>query len=122
SIAGAMPFVIAVDVLLALVALGDLVTVPRRRWFECERTVARVASLAKPHAVRVTISSRATRELLVGVRDDIPDECQATPEHFQVRLAAQSRSTVSYELSARRRGAFRLEAVYLRVMSTLGLW
>ncbi len=58
----------------------------------------------------------------MGVRDDVPDECQAKPEHFQVRLPPQSRSTVGYELSAQRRGAFRLEPVYLRVGSRLGLW
>ncbi|MGD9721943.1 MAG: DUF58 domain-containing protein [Pirellulales bacterium] len=116
------PWLIAIDVLLAGVALVDLLSLPRRNWFECERTVGRIASLGKPHPVRLTISNRHTQAVLVGVRDDVPEECRATPEQFHVLLPPQSRASVNYHLAARRRGAFHLGAVYLRVTSRLGLW
>jgi uncharacterized protein (DUF58 family) len=116
------PWLVALDALVIGVAAADLFSVPRRQWFACEREMVRVASLRDPHPIRLTISNRLARPLVVGVRDDVPQECDAQPEQFQVRLPAQSRATVHYQLLARRRGAFRLEGVYLRVASRLGLW
>ena len=117
-----MPWLAAIDALLIGVALADLASVPRRRWFACERAMGRIASLGKPHEVQLTISNRLRRALVVGVRDDVPLECDAVPEQFGVLLPPQSRASVHYQLLARRRGEFRLEAVYLRVTSRLGLW
>ena len=116
------PAIIVFDALLLAVAALDLFTVPRRRWFSCERSLSRIASLGKPQTVRLTIGNHSRRPWVVGVRDDVPDTCRATPEQFTVRLAPQSRSTVHYQLEATQRGAFRLAAVYLRGTSRLGLW
>ncbi len=116
------PWLVAVDVLLVGIAAVDLFSLPRRKWFACERAMGRIASLGKAHDVHLTISNRQDRPRLVGVRDDVPDECGATPEQFDLLLPPQSRVTTHYQLSPRRRGAFRLENVYLRVFSRLGLW
>jgi uncharacterized protein (DUF58 family) len=116
------PWLIGFDVLLAAVVLVDLATLPPRKWFACQREMGRIASLRKPHPVKLTISNRSTRALEVWVRDDVPQECDATPPQFGLRLAPQSRSIVSYQIEARRRGAFRMDAVYFRVASRLKLW
>jgi uncharacterized protein (DUF58 family) len=113
---------VGVDVTLVLVVAADLASVPRQRWLSCERDMVRVASLGKPHAVRLTISNRSGRALVVEVRDDVPQECQATPEEFTIRVPPQSRVSVRYQIAPGRRGAFFLEAVYLRLTSLLGLW
>jgi uncharacterized protein (DUF58 family) len=84
--------------------------------------MGRIASLQKPHPVRLTISNRARRAHVVSVRDDVPDACRAAPEQFHVNLPPQSRSTVHYQLSASRRGKFELKSVYVRVTSRLALW
>ncbi len=84
--------------------------------------MGRIASLQKPHPVRLVIGNRSTRALSIGVRDDVPAECRAEPAQFGLRLPPQSRSTVAYALEAERRGDFRLEAVYLRLASRLGFW
>lgn len=117
-----MPWLLAFDVLIVLVMLGDLATLPRRAWFACERRTQRVASLAKPHSVQLSIGNRGPRPLLVSIRDDVPQGCRAEPEGFAVRLAPQSRTLVHYRLSAERRGAFQMRSIYLRVASRLGLW
>jgi uncharacterized protein (DUF58 family) len=116
------PWLAAIDVLLVGVAAADLLSLPRRKWFACERTIGRIASLGKPHEVQLTVSNRQPKSRRVGVHDDVPDECVATPERFELQLPPQSRVTTHYQLAAQRRGAFRLEAVYLRVTSRLGLW
>ena len=117
-----VPWLLTLDALLVGVALVDSVSLPRRRSFACQRATGRIGSLGKPHQVRLTISNRLKRAVMVGVRDDVPAECDADPEQFHVLLPPQSRATVHYQLAARRRGEFRLEAVYLRVTSRLGLW
>ena len=114
--------ILAFDGLVVLAFLADLATLPRRKWFVCQREIGLIASLRKPHDVRLTIGNRSRRAHTVAVRDDLPDECTATPEQFQVSLPAQSRSTVSYQLHAQRRGAFTLGSVYLRATSRFKLW
>ncbi len=117
-----VPWLVGFDLLIVLAALADLATVPRKSWFGAERAVGRIASLRKPHPVELTISNRSRRPLEAWVRDDVPDSCQAEPAQFAVRLPPRSRSTVHYQLSASRRGAFRMQQIYLRVASRLGLW
>jgi uncharacterized protein (DUF58 family) len=84
--------------------------------------LGKIASLKKPHPVKLLIGNRSTRWYDASVRDDVPDECDATPPQFTVRLRPQSRTAVSYQLESRRRGAFQLEAIYLRLTSRLKLW
>lgn len=117
-----VPWVVAFDAIVACVMLVDLLTVPSPRHFSCERELGRIASLKKPHPVKLLIGNRSPRWYDVSVRDDVPDECEATPAQFTVRLRPQSRTVVSYQLESRRRGAFQLEAIYLRLTSRLKLW
>jgi uncharacterized protein (DUF58 family) len=117
-----LPWVVAFDGLVAIVLAVDLATLPRRKWYACERHMGRIASLDKPHDVRLTIGNRSPRPLVVSLRDDVPEFCRAEPDGFAVQLAPQSRTTVHYRLLAGQRGAFRLRAVYLRAASRLGLW
>jgi uncharacterized protein (DUF58 family) len=115
-------WLVGFDVVIAAVLLADLATLPPRNCFACQREMGRIASLKKPHSVRLSISNRSTRRLQVSVRDDVPQECRATPEQFGLDLPPQSRSSAHYELEAGRRGAFRMEAVFLRATSRLKLW
>jgi uncharacterized protein (DUF58 family) len=117
-----LPILIGIDVLLAAVFLIDLATMPRRTSFDAQREMGRIASLKKPHPVKLTISNRSRRAHAVWVRDEEPDDCQAEPEQFERNLPPRSRTTIHYQLKARRRGAFRLETIYVRVTSRLKLW
>ncbi len=120
--AGVLPWLLGFDFLMVLVMLVDLASLPRRKWFVCQRQMGRIASLKKPHPVELTISNRSPHALEVWVRDDVPRDCAATPEEIGLRLPPQSRATHHYQLAAGRRGAFQMEAIYLRVVSRLGLW
>ena len=117
-----LPALVALDVVLLVVFVIDLLTLPRRDAFDCQREMQRVASLKMPHQVRLVIGNRSRRLHEVWVRDDLPDECDAEPGHFRLRVPPLSRSTVHYRLEARRRGAFHLATVYVRVASWLRFW
>jgi uncharacterized protein (DUF58 family) len=117
-----IPWLVAFDALVVTVLLVDLATVPSRKRFFCSREMGRIASLRKPHAVKLTVGNHSARPLVVSMRDDVPDECESAPSQFDLRLPPRSRSTVEYEIRALRRGAFRMENVYLRATSRLKLW
>jgi uncharacterized protein (DUF58 family) len=114
--------IVVLDVVVAIVAAADVMTLPRRSLFTAERQAGRIASLRKNHRVNLTITYQGRVDRVVWVRDDVPQEFEPKPDQFSLRLKARSRVTVHYEMKASRRGAFRLEKVYLRIRSRLGLW
>lgn len=114
--------VILADAVVAVVALIDLFSLPSPKVFSVERRAGRVASLAKPHPVSLTVSNHSLRPRVVWVKDGVPHELNATPERFHLAVPPRSRSTVEYRIRATRRGAFNLSNVYLRARSRWGLW
>ena len=117
----AWPVIIAAAAIVVLAAL-DLLSLPARGAFRMEREMGRTASLDKPHRVRLTLTNFASRTYFADVKDDVSDEMHAEPAEFAVRLPAQRRTTLAYEVRSTRRGAFALSQVYLRVFSLLRLW
>jgi len=109
---------VAILILLAI----DLLTLPRARQFDAQRTTQRVASLVKPHQVALTVSNRGGRSWTVWIKDDVDTLLRPTPEDFIVALPPQSRSTLRYQLRPSRRGSFTLSTVHLQVRSRLGFW
>ena len=112
----------ALDLLVLLVALFDLLTLPRAGDFAAERAMLRIASLRKKHRVDLFLSNLSTRTRQVWVRDDLPQEFAPEEEEFNLLLGPRSRTTVTYEFEPERRGAFSMERVHFRVRSRLGLW
>ncbi len=112
----------AFDVVLVLVALADLAALPRKDRLSVQRDSGRIASLAKPHAVRLTVCNHGRRALRACLRDGVPDELCPQPDEFFERLPPRARSVFSYRLRPARRGAFSIGEVHARVVSPLGLW
>jgi uncharacterized protein (DUF58 family) len=114
--------VAVVDVLIPAIAIVDLLTLPKLGSLSVERQATRIASLQKPHRVTLHLSNLSNRRLAAWVRDDIPQEFEPNPKEFILLLGPRSRTTVHYELTASRRGAFVLRQVNVRVRSWFGLW
>jgi uncharacterized protein (DUF58 family) len=110
------------DVVVILIAVADYWTLPHTTAFSAERSAMRVASINMPHRVTLTINNHSGRGFFVAVRDDTPQEFDATPEEFSIQMEPRSRTTLSYEFRPHRRGAFTLSQVYLRTRSVMGLW
>jgi uncharacterized protein (DUF58 family) len=114
--------VVAIDGLLGLTMVVDLLTLPRARDLSAERDTGRIVSLRKPHHVSLLISNHSPRPVPLEVRDGVPEELRADPSQFQLVLAGRSQATLRYAFRPTRRGAFSLSTVHLRVASRLGLW
>jgi uncharacterized protein (DUF58 family) len=111
-----------VDALLVLVAVVDLMSLPRRKTFAVDRETERVASLGKPHPVTLIVSNYSRFARFVWVRDGVPHELRPKPDDFQLSLTARSRAVLHYQLHSTRRGAFTLPSAHLRVRSRWGFW
>lgn len=114
--------VAVVDAGLVIVGALDLLTLAGPRAFSARREAMRIASLRMNHRVTLVITNHSGRKRYVRIRDDVPEEFDPLPKEFRLRMEPRSRATMHYEFKSRRRGAFELEAVHLRVRSRLGLW
>jgi uncharacterized protein (DUF58 family) len=63
-----MPLVIALDGVLAIVALLDLFSTPSKKSFSVERSCSKIASLKTDHPVGLIINNNSNRSLLLSVR------------------------------------------------------
>ncbi len=118
----AWPLVAALDGVVLLFALGDLLLLPGRKTFSARRETANVASRGERHPVIVQIDNHSRHSLAVVLRDDQLPGMVREPGEFNQRMPGRSRLRVEYTLTANRRGTYQLEYVYLRVESRWKLW
>ncbi len=113
---------IGLDVIVAGIAMLDLLTLRRRLDLACEREIVKVASIKQRHPATLHLAWAGSAPLTVEVRDDVPNEIVARPESATVTLNPHSRTSVTYEFRPERRGAYTWRSVYCRTTSLLGLW
>jgi uncharacterized protein (DUF58 family) len=114
--------VAVVDLLIAVVAVIDLLSLREAGKLSVERRVGLIASLAQRHKVTLTVTNRSQHDWPVWIRDGMREHLEAEPAEFNVVLPAQLRATLEYHLRPQRRGAFELSEVHLRLRSGWGLW
>jgi uncharacterized protein (DUF58 family) len=113
---------LGVDLVLFLVALLDLLTLPRRHQLQVERHGPRALSVGIPNAFALHLQNRGRRPLLVQVTESFPAsmELEGLPVSFWIK--GRDRSQLKYKVLPHRRGAFDLGRTYLQIASLLGLW
>ncbi|MDZ4847852.1 MAG: DUF58 domain-containing protein [Pirellulaceae bacterium] len=114
--------ILLLDIVAVIVVVVDLLTLTHPSRLRVERTMKRVASLAKPHDVVLLLSNLSNWTHRLDVRDDQPDGLAADPPEQQITIPAGKRAEVPYRLQAHRRGEFQLEKVFFRMHSLLGFW
>jgi uncharacterized protein (DUF58 family) len=119
---GVWPAVLALDLALVVAAIIDLFSLARAKQLSVERRVGLIASIAQPHPVTLLVTNRSGKQWPVWMRDGLGEGLTGEPHEFSIRIPAQRRVSVDYQLRPLRRGAFDLEHVYLRLRSRWGLW
>jgi uncharacterized protein (DUF58 family) len=107
---------------LALVAAGDLLSLPNVASIHVQRSMQRVASLSNPHHVEVSVDNRGARKCVLDLTDDAADGLRIEPPSHHLLLAPGKRTTVEHFITPHRRGAFELEKVFTHLYSRAGLW
>ncbi len=113
---------LAFDLAFISVAAFDLQRIPKASLFQADRQCLRIASLHRNHDVTLTIVHRGSTTCNIVVRDDVPQEFFASRKAFRLSMKPQSRATLKYRLNPKRRGAYAMENVYLRLDSPWRLW
>jgi len=118
---GVWPVVAAIDAVAVAVVAADLATLPRRGTFAARREFEPVATRGVRHAITLVVENRARRAWDVTVVDDAPESLRrdVVPP---LTLPPNSRVRVRADAVPGERGAVRLERVFIRAGSRLGLW
>lgn len=114
----------AIDMFLVAFAAVDFLWlyVNSNRGIDVTRTISRTCSLGVPLDSDITIENRTSMTLVGHVKDDLPENFQSAPTEHELRLPPLGRMTARRKLTPGRRGAFKLEHVYLRFRSPQRLW
>ena len=116
------PAVLALDALIALVALADLFTLRGAGRLRADRRCGEVASLGEPHEVSLVVENLGRSARTLRLRDDVPETFAAEPAEFLVGVPAASLAELVYLATPRRRGSYAFRRVDALASSKLGLW
>ena len=118
----AWPVVVVLDLLLAVVAIGDATTLPRRSGFEARREFEPIATRGERHRIGLVIENRSRRAHEIDVRDDVGGVIESLEPPSRLRMTGRSLGRTSHVVLPHERGSFLLEWIDLRGGSRLGLW
>ena len=116
------PVVVVLDLLLAVVAIGDATTLPRRSGFEARREFEPIATRGERHRIGLVIENRSRRAHEIDVRDDVGGVIESLEPPSRLRMTGRSLGRTSHVVLPHERGSFLLEWIDLRGGSRLGLW
>jgi uncharacterized protein (DUF58 family) len=116
------PVVLALDLIVAIVALADLATVRGAGEFRISRRCGTTCSLGEPQRVTLVIENLGRRARRLRLRDDVPGVFTAVPADFSFEVPPRSRAELEYRFVPVRRGTYELERVDALASSRLGLW
>ncbi len=113
---------VGLNLVLASLALADLLLTPPPARIGIVREVRDVLSTGAPNLVRLHLTSRALRPVELELTDEVPAPSRVEGLPQRLRLEPGQQVSVSYHLVPQRRGVNRFAAVHLRYPSRLGLW
>ncbi len=118
----AWPVVLLADIIVGAVAIGDLATLPGRHALRARREIQSIMTRGANQRVAITIENRSSQACEVEVVDDRPTSLEVEGTIPPLRLPAGGRRTITYSLVPTERGEVKLEHVFVRCGSKLGLW
>jgi uncharacterized protein (DUF58 family) len=116
------PAVLAFDLVILAVAIGDATTLPLRSAFRARRELGGIATRGVRHPIEVVIENGSRRAHDLEIRDDVGGLLEEAEPPPPLRLLGRSRGRVRHVVLPRERGHFVLDRVFVRAPSRLGFW
>jgi uncharacterized protein (DUF58 family) len=116
------PAVLAVDVIIAAVALVDLFSLIGARNFRVARRVGPVCSLGEPFEVELTLENLGRSGRILQLRDDVPETMTTEPGDFVAKIPKRGRAYLNAKVTPMRRGGYEFRQVDALISSRLGFW
>lgn len=107
---------------LVIIVTRDLALLPGRTGYLVHRTMPEPFSLGEPEEVTVVVRNRAAAGLTGTIADHAPDALRPAPREVTGRFGPDGVLKLTYRTRSPRRGAYRFDAVDLRVSRRDGWW
>ncbi len=120
--AGAKPALLALDALVALVALGDLASLIGSARFRVERHCGTVGSIGEAFPVELTVENGGRSARILRLKDDVPSTMTADPPEFIALIPRRGRAVLAYSATPLRRGTYTFGRLDALISSRLGCW
>jgi uncharacterized protein (DUF58 family) len=114
--------VVVLDIAVAVLAVGDFVTLWGAGRLRVHRQGSAVCSLNEPEDVELVVENPGRVGRSLRLRDDVPDVFTVDPVAFDVVVPARSRAVLNYRYLPKRRGTYAFARVDALVSSRLGFW
>lgn len=122
SVFAGVPFGVVSGCLLLALALGDVMTLPRRGQLSATRSAPGRFALGVRAPVTLSLQHQLKRALPVRVHDGLPPWSEACGLPWLGDLPPGETTCLSYDLHFTRRGAQRFTPAHVLASSALGLW
>lgn len=109
-------------ILLAVWAVVDAVTLPRRRDVDIRQAHPARMSLGVPNLVALELLNAGRSRLHIALAEDLHDSMTAEPDLHHVTLEPRERAKLEYHLTPTRRGRYELGRVDVRLLRRGGLF
>jgi uncharacterized protein (DUF58 family) len=113
---------VVIDIVLLIAVIVDYLLTPRSYLLSADREVAERLSIGRANPVLIRVKNVGGSDLLLKLRDSVPDALYPDKREFEFRMGAGSELTFKYALFPTRRGPYELGDIYLRYLSFLGLF
>ena len=114
----ALPFILAIDTILVLIALFDLLA--NRGSFDAVRALGHIQSLGHGFTVGLRVTNTSGRRLSLRVMDDVAGDREHLPVLFD--LAPAEVGEGAYGVTLKERGHYHFGPITARWLSPVGLW
>jgi len=115
----ALQWMLAWDGLILLLTLLDSGRVKPQR-VTVERTIPERLSIGRQNPIYLKLQT-GNHQAMLQLRDDFPQAFQTSPQPLELRLAADSIETRSYQVIPSQRGEYNFGAIQLRQLGNWGL-
>lgn len=106
---------------LTVCVLAHALMLPRGTQLAVSRHIPERISLNVPARVTFAIHNESRRGLTIELAENLPLELSARPARVQTYLARSQKTELVYQLTARKRGRFTLDEVFVRLRPRGGL-
>ncbi|MGJ7910073.1 DUF58 domain-containing protein [Neobacillus sp. LXY-1] len=114
-------YIIAVDVVVFLISLFDLLLSPRKKQLFFKRSLPAEMERGLPYSVQLELHNGSDLPLHFCLYDGIPQSF-SRPFPLTGFMEKESAREISFKTSASERGQYKIETLYIRYRSFIGLW
>ena len=116
------PVWVGAGILFIIIALADLLTLPRKQRLSVQRSLPGRFALGVKSPITLTLRHSLGRPLTVQVHDGLPPQALAEGLPWQGTLPALEHVDLVYDAHFTRRGLHTFSPAHLLIHSRLGLW